>query len=241
MKSLPPKKYESLPPLAAPAGYIIVVRDIDRDSFRIDGTANPRRYMEELLGEIERRFGIELVSILETEDLSASELELYHRHHARLSEQWLELDSYQVEELRRSFLQIDAHESLYLTPSHGSSSSGAEIDRTAPRQARRPTRYEGSVGAYRRVSSEAMGFRRAYAQRPPQARWPGYRRYAESLHSYREENPERRVGISDDPFAWMMQQSRRADEFFQTGLGKVTKFVLALLLIILLYAMGWDN
>ena len=223
MKCLPPKEYESLNPLAEPAGYIIVVRDIDRDTFRIDGTANPGRYMEDLQGEAERRFGIELVSILETEDLSASELELYDRHHARLSEQWLKLDSYQVEELRRSFLQIDAYASHYLTPDHEAAPAGAALDRTAPRQERRPTRYDGSAGAYRRVSSEAMGFRRAYAQRSPQARWPGYRRYAESLRRYREENPERRVDISDDPFAWMMQQSRRADEFFRNWPGQGCK------------------
>ena len=241
MKSLPPKEYDSLAPHPAPAGYIIVVRDIDRDAFRIDSASNPGRYVEKLQRESQRRFGIEVVSILETGDLSASELELYDRHHARLSEQWLELDPYQVEELRRSFLQIDAHESLYLTPSHDSSSSGAEIDRTAPRRRRWATSRESPAGASYRASSEAMEFRRAYAQRPAQARWPGYRRYAESLRRYREENPERRVDISDDPFAWMMQQSRRADEFFKTGLGKVAKFVLALLLIILLYAMGWDN
>ena len=221
MKSLPPKEYESLPALAAPAGYIIVVRDIDRDTFRIDGTRNPGLYVEKLQRESQRRFGIELVSILQTPDLSASEAELYDRHHARLSEQWLALDPYQVEELRRSSLQIDAQESLYLSPKQEAASTAAAFDQTAPRSERRATRYVSSAGANYHRSKEAMEFRRAYAPRPPRSRAPGYRRYANSLRRYREEEAVERPVDPDDPVAWLMHFSRRSDEFFKTCLGKV--------------------
>lgn len=125
MRSLPPKSYESLPRLEAPAGYICVIRDIDSDSFRIDGADHPATFVRAILDETEGAFGIELVSILETDDLRESESKLFERHHARLSQEWLDLDELQLEELRRSVLQIDAHRSLYLTPQQNGPSSNA--------------------------------------------------------------------------------------------------------------------
>ena len=71
--------------------------------------------IDAVVAEEQSSFGIELVSLLRTEDLAASEAELYARHHARLSSDWLELDIHQVEELRLSALQTDAHASQYLT------------------------------------------------------------------------------------------------------------------------------
>ena len=116
MRSLSPRDLDSLPPLEAPAGYICVIRDIDNDTYRIDGADHPATFIQSIVDEGERAFGIELVSILETEDLRKSESELFERHYARLSGDWLDLDELQLEELRRSALQIDAHRSLYLTP-----------------------------------------------------------------------------------------------------------------------------
>lgn len=115
MRSLSPKDYKTMPRLEAPAGYICVIRDIDSDAYRIDQTDHPATLISAIMDEAERKFGIELVSILEAEDLRASESELYERHHARLSEEWHTLDDYQLAELRRSILQIDAHRSIYLT------------------------------------------------------------------------------------------------------------------------------
>ncbi len=116
MRSMPPRDYESLPGLDAPEAYICVVRDIDSDMYRLEACGNPGAFIASLLDEEQRKFGIELVSILETEDLAASESELYHRYQAMLGREWLELDPYQIEELRGSILQIDAHASHYLTP-----------------------------------------------------------------------------------------------------------------------------
>ncbi len=114
VRILPPRDYQSLPMLELPAGYICVIRDIDSDRFCIDRTDHPAAFISAIMDDDERRFGIEIVSILETEDLRASETELYEKHHARLSATWHALDAFQLVELRQSMLQIDAHRSCYL-------------------------------------------------------------------------------------------------------------------------------
>ena len=115
MNSLPPKEYASLPTLNAPAGYICVLRDIDRDVYRIDSTDHPTTYVDALLGELTGTYGIELLSILETDDIAASENLLYERHYAALSDTWLELDAYQLRALRKSELRILDYSSQYVS------------------------------------------------------------------------------------------------------------------------------
>lgn len=115
MNSLPPKGYASLPKLDAPAGYICVLRDIDRDVYRIDVTDHPAAYVDTLLAETTGSYGIELLSILETEDIAASETRLYERHHAALGDSWLELDAYQLLALRKSELRILDYNSHYIS------------------------------------------------------------------------------------------------------------------------------
>ena len=132
MKSFPPTNYASLPMLRRPAAYICVIRDVDRDRYRIDEADHPATVVRAIMDEDEREFGIELVSILETEDLRQSESALFQRHHARLSAEWLNLDELQLEELRRSALQIDAHRSRYLMPRQKGSSLSAR-PRAKPR------------------------------------------------------------------------------------------------------------
>ena len=63
-----------------------------------------------------REFGIELLSILESDNIAESEARLYERHHATLGEDWLTLDTYQLRELHRSELQLYAHRSHYISP-----------------------------------------------------------------------------------------------------------------------------
>ena len=86
-----------------PAGYICVIRDIDSDVYRIESARKPGPYIAVIFAEEKRSFGIELVSILETEDLAASAAELYKRYQARLSSEWIYLDPYQLDELRQSY------------------------------------------------------------------------------------------------------------------------------------------
>ncbi len=146
-----------MPRLEPPASYICVIRDIDSDSYRIEAAAQPGSYIEALLNETKRSFGIELVSILETEDLAATEAELYELYHARLSHDWLELDPYQLEVLRRSVLQIDVYSSHYLTPQRA---PYAKQD-TQPKPI---SGYERLASSYHRGTNEAEGFRRAYSR-----------------------------------------------------------------------------
>ncbi len=116
MKSLPPADYESMPTLSAPAGYILVIRDVDGDRYRIDSTQHPKTYLDELRSEGDRRYGFELIAVAETADLAASEAELYDRHLATLSSAWLQLDSQQLRELRQLMLQTGAFRSCYVSP-----------------------------------------------------------------------------------------------------------------------------
>lgn len=226
MKSLAPKDYESLPELLPPAAYILVLRDIDADAFRIDSAADPKTALEAVFAESERRFGIELVSILATQDLASSARELEQRHHAKIGSEWLALDPYQIDELRRSSLQIDAYASQYISPVFDTISRG-------PAQQRPMTRYERLARAYLGGSDEAEGFRRAYARRSE------YRRYGRASSQRRRESgaEERRIDW-DDPVDAMLQLSARSREFFKSPRGKVVKIVSWTLIIIICFAVS---
>ena len=140
LKSLPPKDYLALPALDAPAGYICVIRDIGSDAYRIQATPDPASLVAVASAEAEGKMGIELISVLESADLSASEASLYEEHRARLGSAWLKLDAYQLGELRSSTLQIDRHSSHYLTPKLAKQTQPAPINEG--------TRYELLMAAY---------------------------------------------------------------------------------------------
>ena len=174
MKSLPPADYESMPALSAPAAYILVIRDVDGDRYRIDATQQPKTYLDELRGEGDRRYGFELIAVVETADIAASEAELYDRHLATLSGAWLHLDSHQLRELRESMLETGAFRSRYISPrpiKPAASTSrelrtdtqlpGGESPRGRPRE--RPTPPSSPV--FVRYGSRALdGQRRLMAQ-----------------------------------------------------------------------------
>ena len=150
MKSIPPKDYASLPKLDAPAGYICVLRNIDRDAYRIDSTDHPATYVSALLAHTTGTYGIELISLLETDDLVASEAQLFDAHHARLSDDWLMLDEHQLAVLRRSELQIAAHRSLYLSSQSGASPKSAVSKGSI-------SRHDRSRSSYSRPSTARTG------------------------------------------------------------------------------------
>lgn len=176
MKSLAPKDYHLLPKLDAPAGYIFVLRDIDRDAYRFDSADHPATYLETLLAEMTGSFGIELIAILETDDIVASESQLFDVHHARLSDEWIKLDSHQLSELRQSDLQINAHGSLYLKPESEAAPTRAATTKSA-------SRYNRPAGLYSRNSAERTR-----------------RRGSRASQAYREDEadaPRRRVRLDD--------------------------------------------
>ena len=217
MKSIDPRDYERQPRLAPPAGYICVLRDVDSDRWRIEGARHPQHLIEGILVKSESRFGVEIVSILKTEDLAASAALLYERQHAGLGEAWLELDEYQVETLRRSMLQIDAHPSHYLMPQ-----APAAIEKTGPAV------NEGSArgSSARRRSVDRWGFSRG-----AQSRQPLYRLYgAKSLKDYQEPEPRVRRRDLDSPERWLMDRSKRVGKFLNSCSGKTAQAVLILLL-----------
>lgn len=133
MRSLPPKEYARLPWLGSPASYICVIRDIDSDSYRIDSAAHPQSYIRKVMDDAGRAFGIELVALLETEDLVASEARLYALYQLRLGSGWLRFDAYQRVALRQSLLKIDAFASQYLSaPAKPKAPSAAKASRSSP-------------------------------------------------------------------------------------------------------------
>lgn len=148
--SLPPKDYRALPPLTAPAGYICVIRDIDSDYYRVDKTHDPSDFIIAVLSDSDEDYGIELLSIVRTDDLPEGERFLYEQHDAMLGATWLDLDSYQLQELRDSALQINAHSSLYLT----------QAQHHEPDQA---------IGSETRASTAMRGTSRSLFKRPASA------------------------------------------------------------------------
>ncbi len=115
MRSLPPADYLTLPGLSCPAAYICVIRDVDSDRYRLQAAARPRDLIDAVLAERARDFGIELLSILESDDIAASEARLYARHHAQLGSDWLSLDAYQLRALKKSELRVNDHGSQYIS------------------------------------------------------------------------------------------------------------------------------
>ncbi len=184
MKSLAPKYFEALSPLDEPAAYICVIRDIDRDRYRIEATRWPQALIDAIIAADDRSFGIELVSVLKTDDLPASEAELYARHHARLSNEWLELDDLQLEELRQSMLGIDAHASHYLTPARPPSVPPKSPD--AP--AERLSRYEVLANSYFHGPNRAQ-----WKRRLPRAPIPDFQYGVGALRRNRQAAEARRA------------------------------------------------
>ncbi|MYD09629.1 MAG: hypothetical protein F4X02_06260 [Chloroflexi bacterium] len=231
MQSIDPRDYESQPRHEPPAGYVCVLRDIESDLWRIEGARHPRDLIEDALAESGSRFGIEVVSILDTEDLAASEAMLYEQHQAQLSDAWLELDEYQLEALRRSVLQIDAHPSRYLTQS-----APADAPKTPP---------AGQAGRRRRrdrwgLRRDRAGLRwdRAGLRPSGSARQPLFRAYgAKSLKSYKEqEAPDWREGL-DSPQRLALSISERLENFRESDAGKALQVVLCLILSAILCVM----
>ncbi len=210
MNSLPPKGYASLPKLDAPARYICVLRDIDRDVYRIDATDHPAAYVDTLLAETTGAYGIELLSILETDDIAASEMRLYERHHAALGDSWLALDAYQLLALRKSELRILDYHSHYISQRQ---SAAAATERPAGGMAR--SRQSGAAGQSRGADFEA-----------PSPLGLNYHRYSQR---------RRRQEDAYEADSWRQSLSDKFDDLLHNHPGLVIAIVLLVMLLILIH------
>jgi len=210
LNSLPPKEYASLPKLDAPAGYICVLRDIDRDVYRIDSTDHPAAYVDRLLGEMTGAFGIELLSILETEDIRASEMQLYERHHAALGDSWLELDAYQLKALRKSELRIIDYSSHYISQRHP---VAVESERSTSSMAKPDER--SAAGKSHGAGSNAPS--------PP------------VLEYYRYGERRRRPEEAHEADSWRQSLSDKTDDFLHNHPGLVIAVMLLLMLLTMIH------
>ncbi len=218
MKSLPPTTYKSLPALPSPAGYILVIRDIDTDSYRIDATEHPKRYLDDLFADSGRQYGIELVSILQSEDLAASASALYDRHQARLSDVWLQLDPYQLKELRQSILQLYAHSSQYLHPRP-----------QRPPEAKPETKTSVKTGP---TSAARLAQRPQAGRQRPQSPPPAYRRYGtRALRRQGRESARQEAELSNRRISIREAIGDYIDDLWQNHPGRVVAFIVILFLV----------
>ena len=165
--SLPPRDYRAFAKLELPACYICVVRDVDSDCYRIDKTDYPSRFIDQVLAEREGDFGIELVAIVQTSGLDAVASFLLERYDATLGEEWMSLDSYQLQALRNSVLQINAYHSQYLSSQQNRDAqigAGAIGPLTSVREA------ANVVGKSEQVTLKRLRSSSVAAERPAQAR-----------------------------------------------------------------------
>ncbi len=116
LRRLRPRDFRTLPQLAAPAAYICVLRDPNAEAFRIEASEAPKALIDKLMQSGDYRFGIELVALLATDDLAATEAYLDEKHGAALSKDWLLFDEYQIEALNRSVLVEHHRNSFYIFP-----------------------------------------------------------------------------------------------------------------------------
>lgn len=210
MNSLPPKDYASLPKLEPPAAYICVLRDIDRDVYRIDSTDHPAAYVDMLLAETTGAYGIELLSILETEDIAASEMRLYERHHATLGDRWLELDAYQLMALRKSELRILDYNSHYISQRQ---SAAAATERRS-----------GSVASSREQSAAGQLRRTGVNEQSPLV-----------LDNHRDVQRSRRQRTAHKPDSWRQSLSDKIDDIWHRHPGLVIAVTLLLMLLFLIH------
>lgn len=213
VRSLPPRDYQLLPMLESPAGYICVLRDIARDVYRIDSADHPATYIDALLGELTGSYGIEVIAILETDNIGASERQLFDAHHARLSDEWLELDAYQLRALRKSELRILEYSSHYMSKRQ-----------TSPASA---TRRSGSMARLaERGAAGQSPWEDAAAPSPP------------GLEFYRYGGRQRQQE-AHEPDSWRQSLSDKFDDFLHNHPGLVIASVLLVMLLLLIHI--WRN
>lgn len=113
---LPPMDYGEQPYVKSPAGYICVVRDARGNSYRLETTHAPKAFVAGLVRDEERALGIELIALLSTDDVRASEAFLFEKYGVECGDAWMEFDQYQLEALRDSVLRTGAYRSRYIFP-----------------------------------------------------------------------------------------------------------------------------
>lgn len=116
LRRLRPRDFRTVAKLAAPAAYICVLRDPNAKSYRIESTEEPKALIDKLMQTGDYPFGIELVALLASDDLAASEAYLDEKHGAVLGSDWLIFDEHQIAALNRSVLVAHQRNSFYIFP-----------------------------------------------------------------------------------------------------------------------------
>jgi len=118
LRRLRPSDFRSLPQSSSPAAYICVLRDPNAKAYRIEASGAPKALIDRIMQSGDYQFGIELIALLATDNLAATEAYLDEKHGAALSSDWLIFDEYQIEALNRSVLVAHQRNSFYIFPQH---------------------------------------------------------------------------------------------------------------------------
>ncbi len=116
LKSVPLSNYRSLHALKRRSGYLVVVKDIEKNIFKIESTAEVAHYIDKALGLVSLKFGLELVLALESSSIKDVENNMLVLYPPNNESGWLRLSLAQLQEIRNLGSPNSIHGSLYLTP-----------------------------------------------------------------------------------------------------------------------------
>ena len=116
LKSVPVVNYRALPELNRRSGYLLVVRDAERQRYRIERTDEPAKYIDKTLGLASLDFGLEIVMAFESSRLKDIVTSLSILYPPNDETGWIELSPIQLQEIRNLASPDYIHRGVFLTP-----------------------------------------------------------------------------------------------------------------------------
>ncbi len=116
LKIVPINNYWILPKLKLGSGYLLVVRDVEHGLHRIDSANDPARYVDEALGLVNPRFGLELILALESKRFKQVAENLAILYPPVNESGWRQLSAPQLQEIRNLASPRAVQKTIYVTP-----------------------------------------------------------------------------------------------------------------------------
>jgi len=116
LKSVSTGNYRTLPKLKRRSGYLLVVRDVENGTHRIESTAYPFQYIGEALSLVNPRFGLELILASKSKRVYQVEKNLSILYPADDENGWRRLSTPQLQEIRNLAAPGPVQQSIYVTP-----------------------------------------------------------------------------------------------------------------------------
>ncbi|MCY4019639.1 MAG: hypothetical protein OXG39_09540 [Chloroflexi bacterium] len=116
LKSVPIVNYRTLATRKRRSGYLVVVRDVESNLYKIASTGNLAQYIDKALSKVSLLFGLELVMALESSNVYDVEKNLSILYPARDKNGWLSLSPAQLQEIRNLGSSDVVHAITFVTP-----------------------------------------------------------------------------------------------------------------------------